>query len=94
MSLNLFYKFIFHNLKYLLNYKKMNMNDLRNDIDKFRRIETELFNKLHSQETRKEEIFKIKKFYQRQHKTIQQLINNYQILYDTQLTIEELEKKK
>jgi len=72
----------------------MNMSDLKNDVDKFRRIENEIFNKLHSQESRKEEIFKIKKYYQRQHKTIQQLINNYQILYDTQLTIEELEKKK
>jgi hypothetical protein len=72
----------------------MNMNDLKNDIDKFRRFESELFNKLHSEQTRKEEIFKIKKFYQRQHRTLQHLINNFQILYDTQIIIDDLEKKK
>lgn len=71
-----------------------NINDIRNSIDNIRRYENELFTKLHNEVSRKEEILKIKKHHQKQHRTIQQLIRNLEILYETQIIIDDLEKKK
>lgn len=71
-----------------------NLGEIRNSIDNLRRCENELFSKLHSEPTRKEEILKIKKHQQKQHRLIQHIINNLQSLYDVQIIIEELEKKK
>lgn len=71
-----------------------NINDIKNSIDNIRRYENELFTKLHNEISRKEEILKIKKHHQKQHRTIQQLIRNLEILYETQIIIDDLEKKK
>lgn len=71
-----------------------NLNDIRNSIESLRRIENELFNKIHSEPTRKEEILKIKKHYQKEQKVIQSIINNLNILYEVKATIQELENKK
>lgn len=74
-----------------------NINDIRNSIDNIRRYENELFTKLHNADevrSRKEQILKIKKHHQKQHRTIQQLIRNLEILYETQIIIDDLEKIK
>jgi hypothetical protein len=71
-----------------------NINDIKNSIDNIRRYENELFTKLHNEISRKEEILKIKKHHQKQHRTIQQLIRNLEILYETQIILDNLEKKK
>ena len=74
-----------------------NINDIRNSIDNIRRYENELFTKLHnevSSGTKRLEILKIKKHYQKQHRTIQQIIRNLEILYETQIIIDILEKQK
>jgi hypothetical protein len=72
-----------------------NINDLRNAIETTRRYENEIFTKcLATEITRKDEILKIKRHYVKQHKIIQQLIKNLQSLYEIQIIIEELEKKK
>ena len=48
------------------------LNSVRYLIDSLRRRETQLFEKLHSptQSSRKEEILKIGKYYQKEHKTV------------------------
>lgn len=74
-----------------------NINEIRNSIDVVRRYENELFTKLHNADevrSRKEEILKIKKHYQKQHRTIQQIIRNLEILYETQIILDNLEKRK
>jgi len=71
-----------------------NINDIKNSIDNIRRYENELFTKLHNEVSRKEEILKIKKHHQKQHRIIQQIIRNLEILYETQIIIDDLEKKK
>lgn len=71
-----------------------NINEIRNSIDNIRRYENELFTKLHNEVSRKEEILKIKKHYQKQHRTIQQIIRNLETLYETQIIIDDLQSKK
>jgi len=71
-----------------------NINDIRNSIENLRRYENELFVKLHIEATKKEELFKIKKYQQKQHKLVQNIINNLQNLYNVQSIIDDLEKKK
>ena len=72
------------------------LNSVRYLIDSLRRRETQLFEKLHSptQSSRKEDILKIGKDYQKEHKTVLKLINDLQTLYEVKTQIEELEKKK
>lgn len=73
-----------------------NCEAIRNLINEARRYENEIFVKLHTEETasKREELFKIKKQRQKQHKYIQNIINNLQSLYDVQSIIIDLEKKK
>ena len=74
-----------------------NINEIRNSIENIRRYENELFTKLHNADevrSRKDEILKIKKHHQKQHKTIQQIIRNLETLYEIQIIIDILEKQK
>lgn len=72
-----------------------NLNDIRNSIDNFRRYESQLFEKIHSQSsTRKDDILKINKQYSKEHKIILKIINDLQNLYEIKNQINDLEKKK
>jgi hypothetical protein len=65
-----------------------------NYIDELRRYETQLYDKIRNIPSRKEEILKLSKQYQREQKIINKIINDFQNLYELKIHINQLENKK